>query len=77
MAKFGDILCAEKVYIIEDFLVSQAEKKFRVTKHKFKITFMAITKIKETKCDSIPTTKFNFVPFSQILSTADDQYLIG
>ncbi|XP_057456013.1 uncharacterized protein LOC130747178 [Lotus japonicus] len=62
MNQFKDMLGEGKVYMIQNFMVQASDKKFRVTKHKYKISFLVNTKIEEATCDTIPSTKFEGAP---------------
>jgi hypothetical protein len=71
------MLVKGEVFIVENVMVGNPEKKLKQSHHAWKLSFMASTTIVKANCDSIPERNFDFIDFAEILKVFNDRYLLG
>ncbi|XP_045789228.1 uncharacterized protein LOC123884216 isoform X5 [Trifolium pratense] len=61
-------LAEGKTYYMRNFRVHDNDQGFKMTTHKFRLTFVGATRVDEAHIPGIPKTLFNFKDFSEIQS---------
>ncbi|KAL5127846.1 Replication protein A DNA-binding subunit C [Glycine soja] len=64
-------------YIIQNILVAKINVKYKTTSHRFKLNFMGNTICSKIENEIIPKFQFNFMSFSDILSSTIEDVLIN
>ncbi|KAJ1413701.1 Nucleic acid-binding, OB-fold [Sesbania bispinosa] len=66
MATFENEFKEGSCYLIQNIMIAHNEGRFKTTSHKFKLSFMANTRVQQINCESFPINAYQFVPFDQI-----------
>jgi hypothetical protein len=62
------MLSKGKTYYTRNFRVYDNTSDYKLTQHKFRLTFLSATRIEQVEIPGIPPTLFNFKDFSEIQS---------
>ncbi|WJX63307.1 hypothetical protein P8452_48212 [Trifolium repens] len=68
MATWKPMLSKGKTYYTRNFRVYDNTSDYKLTQHKFRLTFLSATRIEQVEIPGIPPTLFNFKYFSEIQS---------
>ncbi|KAK2361746.1 hypothetical protein QL285_086866 [Trifolium repens] len=68
MATWKPMLSKGKTYYTRNFRVYDNTSDYKLTQHKFRLTFLSATRIEQVEIPGIPPTLFNFKDFSEIQS---------
>lgn len=74
---FKDDIAEGCAYVFENFMVGSNDHAYRSTDHKYKLNFMATTKVFKVTDAEIPMSHFKFLPFLDVLAATREDKLLG
>ena len=73
--EYENLIEEGSAYLIENLLVANIDKRFKPTRHKYRLAFMKTTKCTKFDIDSIPKVYFEFWPFAKNRARNDLEFL--
>lgn len=75
--KFQNKIEEGSTYEVENVMVGFNEGAFKLTKHKYKLNLMQLSKFTKIDAPVIPMNSFDFICFKDILDSSEEDKIIG